>query len=120
MLQLLEKSVLQLIVIALLYLEDSRKIHLGAVRARQSKDMKRRAPHRAGERESALWLLFLCFFFSSPGPAQCKLGLGRSAVLPEVLTPVLGPSFDLPLFYFRGLFPFCPLATAILNSFSLF
>ena len=26
-------------------------------------------------------------------------------VLPEVFTLVLGPSFDLPLFYFRGLFP---------------
>ena len=37
------------------------------------------------ERERALWLLFL-YVFSSPGPALCKLGLGRSAVLPEVLT----------------------------------
>ena len=44
-------------------------------------------------------------FFLPPGPALCKLGLVRSAVLPEVLTPVLGPSFDLPLFYFHGLFP---------------
>ena len=26
-------------------------------------------------------------------------------VLPEVLTPVLGPSLDLSLFYFHGLFP---------------
>ena len=48
---------------------------------------------------------FYMFFFFSPGPALCKLGSARSAVLPEVLTPVLGPSFDLPLFYFRGLFP---------------
>ena len=46
----------------------------------------------------------MCFFLP-PGPALCKLGLARSAVLPEVLTPILGPSFDLPLFYFRGLFP---------------
>ena len=97
---------LQRSVTALVYLEDSRKIHLGAVRARRSKDMKRRAPHRVGERERALWLLFLyVFFFSSPGPVLCKLGLGRSTVLPEVLTPVLGPSFDLPLFYFHRLFP---------------
>ena len=88
--------------------------------ARRSKDMKRRAPHRVGERERALWLLFLYVFFLPPGPVLCKLGLGRSTVLPEVLTLVLGPSFDLPLFYFHGLFPFCPLATAILNSFSLF
>ena len=57
-----------------------------------------------GGRERALWLLFLCFF-PSPGPALCKLGLVRSAVPPEVLNPVLVSSFDLPLFYFRKLFP---------------
>ena len=57
-----------------------------------------------GERASPLVPLFICFFLP-PGPAPCKLGLDWSAVLPEVLTPVLGPSFDLPLFYFRGLFP---------------
>ena len=56
------------------------------------------------ERESPLAPLFICFFLP-PGPALCKLGLVRSAVLPEVLNLVLGPSFDLPLFYFRGLFP---------------
>ena len=56
------------------------------------------------ERESPLAPLFI-YFFLPPGPALCKLGLVRSAVLPKVLTPVLGPSFDLPLFYFRGLFP---------------
>ena len=44
-------------------------------------------------------------FFLPPGPALCKLGLVRSAVLSEVLTRVLGPSFDLPLLYFHGLFP---------------
>ena len=44
-------------------------------------------------------------FFLPPGPALCKLGSARSAGLPEVLTPVLEPFFDLPLFYFRGLFP---------------
>ena len=46
---------------------------------------------------------FICFL--RPGPALCKLGSARSAVLPEVLTPVLGPFFDFPLFYFHGLFP---------------
>ena len=61
-------------------------------------------PALGRERARALWLLFLCFFLP-PGPALCKLGLVRSAVLPEVLTQVLGPSFDLPLFYFCGLFP---------------
>ena len=38
-------------VTALLYLEDSRKIHLRGVRACGSKDAKGRTPHRAGERE---------------------------------------------------------------------
>ena len=46
---------------------------------------------------------FICFL--PPGPALYKLGSARSAVLPEVLTPVLGPFFDLLLFYFCGLFP---------------
>ena len=41
----------QISVTALFYLEDSRKIHLQGVRARQSKDAKRRAPQCVGERE---------------------------------------------------------------------
>ena len=93
----------QISVTALFYLEDSRKIHLQGMKARE--DTKRRAPQHAGRGVVgvvALW--FLCFFLP-PGLALCKSGLVRSAVLPEVLTPVLGPSFDLPLFYFRGLFP---------------
>ena len=44
------------------------------------------------------------FFFLPLGPALCKLGLVRSAVLPEVLTPVLRPCFNLPMFYFCWLF----------------
>ena len=60
------------------------------------------APSRGREREKrALAPLFICFFVP-PGPALCKLGLGRSTVLPEVLTPVLGPSFVL----FSRAFPF--------------
>ena len=69
--------------------------------------MKRRTPQRAGwlgEREGGP-LAPLFMFLLPPGPALCNLGLVRSAVLPEVLTLVLGPSFDLLLFYFRGLFP---------------
>ena len=55
----------------------------------------------AGERERELALapLFICF--SLPGPALCKLGQpGVLFVFPEVLTPVLGPSFVLFLWAF--------------------
>ena len=74
-------------------------------------------PQRAGERERELALapLFICF--SLPGPVLCKLGQpGVLFILPAVLTR----SSDLPLFYFRGLFSSLFLATAILDSFSLF
>ena len=87
----------QISVTALFYVEDSRKIHLWGVRARRSKDTRRRAPQRAGgggerERELALAPLFICL--SLPGPVLCKLGQpGVLFVLPEVLTLVLGPSF---------------------------
>ena len=84
----------QISVTALFYLEDSREIHLWGMRAGRSKDPRRRAPQRAGERERELALapLFICF--SLPGPVLCKLGQpGVLFVLPKVLTPVLGPSF---------------------------
>ena len=61
---------------------------------------KKNAPVRRRERD--LFGSSFYMFFSSPGPALCKLGLGRSTVLPEVLTPVLGPSFVL----FSRAFPF--------------
>ena len=96
----------QISVTALFYLENSRKIHLPGVRARWSKDAKRRAPQCLGEREREPFSSsFYVFFFSPPGPVLCKLGLVRSAVLSEVLTPVLRPSFDLSLFCFRRLLP---------------
>ena len=62
------------------------------------------------EKEKALWPFL--YGFPPPGPALCKLGLIKSAVLPEVLTPVLGPFFDFPLFYFHGLFPSLSFAAA--------
>ena len=41
-------------VTALFYLDNSRKVHLQGVRARGSKDLKRRAPH-LGERGKTGW-----------------------------------------------------------------
>ena len=96
----------QISVTALFYLEDSRKIHLQSMRARRTKDVKRRAPQRAGEREwerereLALAPLFMCLSLS--GPVLCKLGQPGVFILSEVLTPVLGPSFVL----FLRAFPF--------------
>ena len=59
-----------------------------------------------GERERAPFGSSFYMFSPPPGPALCKLGWpGALFVLPEVLIPVLRPSFDLPLFYFCGLFP---------------
>ena len=56
---------------------------------------------RESERESELALapLFVCS--SPPGRGLCKLGQpGVLFVLPEVLTPVLGPTFVLFLWAF--------------------
>ena len=103
LLQLLDKSVLKLHVTALFYLDNSRKIHPRGMRACQPKDVRRRAPQHAGEREREserdrdpqFFGSSFCFF-PSPGPALCTLGQpGVLFVLPEVLTPVLGPSFVL-------------------------
>ena len=57
------------------------------------------APARGRERELDLAPLFICF--SLLGPVLCKLGQpGVFFVLPEVLTPVLVPSFVLFLWAF--------------------
>ena len=58
--------------------------------------------------------------FLPPGPALCKLGSARSAVLPEVLTPVLDLSLTFLCSIFEGFALPCLLATTILDSFSLF
>ena len=76
------------------------------MRRERERDYARR---REIERE-CLASPFICFL--PPGPALCKLGSASSAVLPEVLTLVLGPLFDLPLFYFHGLFPSLSFAAA--------
>ena len=93
----------QISVTALFCLEDSRKSIFEAWGHVDPKTGRKEHPG-AQERERELFgSSFYMFFFLLPGPALCKLGLVRSAVLPEVLTSVLGPTFDLPLFYFRGL-----------------
>ena len=64
-LSLLDKSVLQLRVTALFYLDNSRKIHPQDLRACQPKDAKRRVPQHLGEREKdpqPFGSSFLCFF----------------------------------------------------------
>ena len=51
---------------------------------------------RREDRPSSLALAPLFYLFSLPGPVLCKLGQpGVLFVLPEVLTPILGPSFVL-------------------------
>ena len=83
------------------YLEDSRKIHLWGVRARRSKDT-RRAPQRAGERQSWLWLLYLYVYLSLGlsyvkwASQECCLFHLRSSLRSS------GPSFVL----FSRAFPF--------------
>ena len=57
---------------------------------------------REREREREPFGSSFSVFLFPPGPAPCKLGLVRSAVLPKVLTPVLRPSFVL----FSHDFPF--------------
>ena len=90
-------------VTTLFYLEDSRKAHLQGVRARRSKDTKRRAPHRAGESESSLAPLFICFFFFFSPLGLSYANQAQAGAL-FYLTSSLQSS-DLSLFYFHGLFP---------------
>ena len=89
------------------------------MRCEGKRDLKRpgeerpRAWERERERELALAPLFICS--SVPGPVPCKLG--QPGVLFYLRASLR--SSDL-LFHFRGLFPFCVVATALLDSFSLF
>ena len=62
-----------------------------------------RKREREIERERPLAPLFM--FFSSPG--ACPMQIGLSQELCSTWSPHSGPEtfLDLPLFYFRGLFP---------------
>ena len=141
-------------VTALFYLEYSRKIHLWGVRARGSKDAKRRVPHGAGdgggggrererekacthawerereservhalmgERERKAFGSSFYMFFSSPWACPMQTGLSQECC-PTRKSSLR--SSDLPLTFLCSIFPgfslSCLLATAILDSFSLF
>ena len=111
----------QISVTAIFYLEDSRKIYLRGMRACRSKDVKRRAPQcTRRESERALWLLFLYAFFFPLGLPY--VNWAQSGVLFYLKSSLR--SSDLPLTFlcsiFAGFSLPCLLATAILDSFSLF
>ena len=98
------------------------------MRVCQPKDLKRREWRieregerekertHAGEKESALASPFICFFSTWACPMQ--IGLSQECCLFYLKSSLW--SSDLLLFYFCGLFLPCLLATAILDSFSLF
>ena len=87
--------VLQLSIIDQFYLESKEKYILEAEGMSTQKIWREERPL------AQFWLRFL--YVSSPGPALCKLGYpGVLFVLPEILTPVRGPSFVL----FSQAFPF--------------
>ena len=120
-LQLLDKSVLQLHVTTLFYLDNSRKIHLKGVRACQPKDVKRRAPQQVGERErepfgSSFYMFFFfplglpCANWAQPGVLFYLDSSLRSSDLPLSFLCSIFVGFSLP----------CHLATAILDSCFLF
>ena len=98
-------------------LEEKRvEEHVGEGERERERGKERRR-EREGERESSLALPFICFF-PPPGPALCKLCLAKSAACSiwslhsgsRIFFCSIFAGFSLP----------CLLATAILDSFSLF
>ena len=97
---LLNKSVLQLSVTALfIEIIAGKSIfeawgHVDPKTGREVRPIARGRGREQKRGRRGLQPLFLCV--SVPGPVLCKLGRpGVLLVLPEVLTPVLGPSFVL-------------------------
>ena len=119
-LQLLDKSVSQLRVTALFYLDNSRKIHPQGVRAHGPKDTKRMPQHMGERMREHLGLPFICFFLPLGLPyvnwvsQECCLFYLKSSVR----------SSDLSLTFlcsiFAGFSLPCLLITAILDSCFLF
>ena len=126
----------QISVTALLYLEDSRRIHPWSMGACQPKDSKRREwksmwgrererqrAHTRGrerERESALAPPFI-YIFSSTWACPMQIGLSQKCCVFYLKSSFW--SSDLPLSFLCSIFADfslpCLLATAILDSFSL-
>ena len=90
----------QISVTALFYLEDSRKIHLRGMRARRSKDEKRRVPQRAvwgwgwegagwGEGAGEPFGSSFYMFFSSPWACRMQIGLSQECC--STWSPHSGP-----------------------------
>ena len=111
----------QISVTAQCYLQNKRKIHPWGMRAcypKRREEERERETEYAGKRDSQPSGSSFCVFFSLPlglpyvnwTSQECFLFYLRSSLL----------SSDLPLFYFHRLFPPCLLATAILNSSSLY
>ena len=99
----------QISVTALFYLEDSRPVHLRGVRARRSKDGKRRAPQFLG---SSFYM-----FFSPPWACLMQIGLRQERC--STCSPHSGPRTFLCCIFTSFSLPYL-LASAILDSFSLF
>ena len=87
---------------ALVYLEDSRPVHLPGMRACRSKDRKRRAPQCTGERAREHFGSSFYMLFSSPWACTMQIGLRQERC--SIWSPhsVLGPSFDLSLLYLKS------------------
>ena len=101
-LQLLDKSLLQLYFIQKIARESSRCEGMPTQR-HEEKRVGKHASAQERERERAPFGPSFYVFFPPPGSALCKLGQpGVLFVLPEVLTPVFGPYFVL----FSWAFPF--------------
>ena len=102
----------QISVTALFYLEDSRRIHprrreeSGGARQHLGKGVEKEKERlHKGERERVDALGSSFCVLSPPRVCPMQIGLSQECCSPR--SPHSGPrsSFDLPLFYFRGLFP---------------
>ena len=78
------------------FIGKQRKIHPPGVRTCRPKRREEKPP-------AQFWLLFLCFFLLPVSLPSVNWLSRRAVILPEVLTPVLRPSFVLFLWAFPSL-----------------